>query len=238
MYTCGGSSEPHPTFLQVKVQLRGRTSSATKMANFSLLSPPPLPLEAEKVNFDLRDPVQLSLPLPKKAHVIRSNCHVTELNPHSRHVTHLVFKNNYTHSISVKYLPQGKTLSQPESWKYCVKEAILMGHGPHCEAGAQDWFSIKIDLKDAERLRLILRQPSPNWAGFDIDNISLYCEAHSRTTSGTESQTAMTQTHTAGTDIRTGITPRSGTEATDMRPECAEILQKMLDITRRLSQNN
>lgn len=113
-----------------------------------------------------------------------------------------------------------------------------MGHGPHCEAGAQDWFSIKIDLKDAERLRLILRQPSPNWAGFDVDNISLYCEAHSRTTSGTESQTAMTQTHTAGTDARTGITPRSGTEATDTRPKCAEILQKMLDITRRLSQNN
>lgn len=175
----------------------------------------PPPPQVKSVKFTLRDTVPLTLPGLKSDHVIRSNCHVTELNPYSRIVTYISFRNFYTHTVSIKFLPQGKGLSQPESWRYCLKNYVLMRSGPHSETGGQDWFNIEINLSDVERLRLILRQPSSNWERFDISNIQLYCKVRSHS--------AETDTHSEETDTHSGS---------------MEIVEKMLEITRQLSENN
>ncbi|XP_011410300.1 PREDICTED: uncharacterized protein LOC105316798 [Amphimedon queenslandica] len=186
-----------------------------------MAAPPPSP-QVKSVKFTLRDPVPLTLPGPKSGHVIRSNCHVTELNPYSRTVTYISFRNYYSHTLSVKYLPQEKALSQPESWCYCLKNYVLMKSGPHSETGGQDWFNIEINLSDVERLRLILRQPSSNWEQFHISDIQLYCKVYSHS--------AETDTHSAEIDTCSA--------ETDTHSDSMEIVEKMLEITRRLSENN
>ena len=97
-----------------------------------------------------------------------------------------------------------------------------MKSGPHSEMGGQDWFNIEINLDDVERLRLILRQPSSNWERFDISDIQLYCKARSHSAE-THSHSAETHSCSAETDTRSGS---------------MEIVEKMLEITRQLSQNN
>ena len=79
------------------------------------------------------------------------------------------FVNNYTASISVKYKTSADT------WKICLKNFELMP-SPHCEEGSQNAFNIKTEqmlcpIKDAVLVRVVLRQPSPHWLNFSIENI-------------------------------------------------------------------
>lgn len=83
------------------------------------------------------------------------------------------FSNNYTASLSLKF----KTTSD-DTWKICLKNFELMSL-PHCEEGSQDKFTIKnnqmlLPIKDAVLVRIILRQPSPHWLNFSIEDLSFF----------------------------------------------------------------
>lgn len=91
----------------------------------------------------------------------------------------LTFKNSYTASVTVKL----KVIDHAgaEQWKTLVKNYTLMPH-PHLETGSQDFFVINISKMDEPPLqvimmRLILRQPSPHWSNFGIEEIK--CFLHS-----------------------------------------------------------
>lgn len=80
------------------------------------------------------------------------------------------FLNNYTATLSLKF----KT--SDDTWKICLKNFELMA-SPHSEEGSQDKFIIKNNqmlhpIKDAVFIRIILRQPSPHWLNFSIENLS------------------------------------------------------------------
>lgn len=88
----------------------------------------------------------------------------------------LTFKNCYTASITIKL----KILNGEgnETWITAVKNYTLMPH-PHFETGSQDRFSISISditksSSEVIMLRLILKQPSPHWNSFGIDEVQCY----------------------------------------------------------------
>lgn len=99
------------------------------------------------------------------------------------------FRNNYTYAVTVLYqsaTASGATQADPiasqngEEWKVGVANHVLMP-SCHCDSpSAQGWvefgketFSNRLD--DVMKLKFILRQPSPHWREFGIENISCYC---------------------------------------------------------------
>lgn len=91
----------------------------------------------------------------------------------------LTFKNSYTASVTVNL----KVLDHAgvEQWKCLVKNYTLMPH-PHLETGSQDFFAINVNKTDEHppqviMMRLILRQPSPHWNSFGVEEIK--CFLHS-----------------------------------------------------------
>lgn len=97
----------------------------------------------------------------------------------------LSFKNSYTASITVKLKildPMGL-----ERWRTAIKNYTLMPH-PHFETGSQDSFVLFTCANQTDEpppqvimLRLILRQPSPHWSNFSIEEIK--CFLHSTASS-------------------------------------------------------
>ena len=113
------------------------------------------------------------------------------------------FRNHYTYAITVLYqslvAPKPRPLTQDHSnataarapnavkphgsghgeWKMGVAKHILMP-SCHCESpDAQKWVELgqsdfQGQLEGVVRLRLILRQPSPHWRQFGIENFSCY----------------------------------------------------------------
>ncbi|XP_020615631.1 nicolin-1-like [Orbicella faveolata] len=74
-----------------------------------------------------------------------------------------------------------------ERWKTAIKNYTLMPH-PHFETGSQDCFMLFTCANQTDEpppqvimLRLILRQPSPHWSNFSIDEIK--CFPHSTVSS-------------------------------------------------------
>ena len=66
-------------------------------------------------------------------------------------------------------------------WAVAVKRKKLM-ESPHYETGSQDEIVIlssesKVPLEDVTAMRFILRQPSPEWRSFSIEDISVYRES-------------------------------------------------------------
>ena len=62
-----------------------------------------------------------------------------------------------------------------DTWKVCLKNFVLMP-SPHCEEGGQGKFTIETGqmicpIEDAVLVRLVLRQPSPHWLNFSVDNL-------------------------------------------------------------------
>lgn len=56
-------------------------------------------------------------------------------------------------------------------------------NNPHSEGQSQDYFSIKsteckVDWSDLYKIKLIIRQPSPNWKDFGIDDIKIFTKTH------------------------------------------------------------
>ena len=62
-------------------------------------------------------------------------------------------------------------------WTISVQNKILMPD-PHTETGSQDVIVINateslVSLHDVTALRFILRQPSPNWKTFNVEEIAV-----------------------------------------------------------------
>merc|ERR1712223_2307089 len=66
---------------------------------------------------------------------------------------------------------------------------------PHCEAGSQDVVAITaaneslITLHEVTALRFLLRQPSPNWKSFSMNEITVYRDSLSNVTATKPLQT-------------------------------------------------
>ena len=88
----------------------------------------------------------------------------------------LTFKNCYTASITVKLkIRDGEGI---ETWITAVKNYTLMPH-PHFETGSQDRFAVFTNeiIKASFQvimLRLILKQPSPHWSSFSIEEVKCF----------------------------------------------------------------
>lgn len=97
----------------------------------------------------------------------------------------LTFKNCYTASITVKLKVLEDTGN--ETWKTAVKNYTLMPY-PHFESGSQDHFTIFITndiMKPSSQvimLRLILKQPSPHWSNFSIEEVKCFPLANTSNT--------------------------------------------------------
>ncbi|XP_068688014.1 nicolin-1-like [Montipora foliosa] len=97
---------------------------------------------------------------------------------HAVNVGKLTFKNCYTASITVK-LKLRDDMSN-ETWTSVVKNLKLMPH-PHFETGSQEHFTIFIQdvitpssNDQVIMLRLILKQPSPHWYNFGIEEVKCF----------------------------------------------------------------
>ena len=129
-----------------------------------------------------------------------SGCQVIDVQLQKPQISIIRFRNNYTYAISVLY--QSSAVEEEShthanklhtsthggyevgEWKVGVANHVLMA-SCHCDsASAQKWVELgqsvfKSKLQNVVRLRLILRQPSPHWKQFGIENISCYYDNRS-----------------------------------------------------------
>uniref|UniRef100_UPI00398E56CF uncharacterized protein n=1 Tax=Pristiophorus japonicus TaxID=55135 RepID=UPI00398E56CF len=104
---------------------------------------------------------------------------VRELGP-AAELQKITFKNYYTAFLTVR-LQRRVTVESDRKllkWKTCLRNMCLMPN-PHTENGAQDYFSIYrhqmlFEPDDVMTVRLILRQPSPVWLNFTVEDIKMY----------------------------------------------------------------
>ena len=127
-----------------------------------------------------------------------------ELHQPCSQISIIRFRNHYTYAITVLYqssvAPEPRALTHDHSnattahapnmfkshgsgsggeWKVGVAKHVLMP-SCHCESpDAQKWVELgqsdfQGQLEGVVRLRLILRQPSPHWRQFGIENFSCY----------------------------------------------------------------
>ncbi|XP_046840240.1 nicolin-1-like isoform X2 [Xenia sp. Carnegie-2017] len=125
------------------------------------------------LEYTLKKPIFLRVGSPTVE--FKSGCCVRDvlfLQEQPVEIGYFSFQNNYTASISVKYK------SSDGSWKVCLKNHILMPSA-HCEEGSQSVFTVKSDMmlcpiRKANMVRLLLRQPSPHWLDFSIEDLRFY----------------------------------------------------------------
>ncbi|KAM8930995.1 nicolin-1 [Pelodytes ibericus] len=91
----------------------------------------------------------------------------------------ITFKNYYTAFLTVRI--QQRRPSEPRgntaSWCTCVKNLRLMPN-PHMEEGSQDYVSLHkkqmlCNTDHVTSIRLILRQPSPVWLNFTLEDLQI-----------------------------------------------------------------
>ena len=137
-----------------------------------------------------------------------SGCQVIEVQlQQPKPISLIRFRNKYTYAITVLYQPSATQkearAAQTQSnssrdrgtaasdWKVGVADHVLM-QSCHCDSpSAQKWVelgkeTLQDKLEDVVKLRLILRQPSPHWKEFGVENISCY---HLDTVSSSQHQT-------------------------------------------------
>lgn len=92
-------------------------------------------------------------------------------------VNEVSFKNFYTAFLTVKI--QQKKHSDPKNkrWRTCVRDLRLMAN-PHTEDGSQDYISLHAHqmlcpTDHVSCIRLILRQPSPVWTTFTVEDLQI-----------------------------------------------------------------
>ncbi|XP_067159394.1 nicolin-1 [Apteryx mantelli] len=88
----------------------------------------------------------------------------------------IVFRNFYTAFLSVRV--QRASAEGPRKWVTCLRDYRLMP-SPHTEEGSQDYFSLfrhqmLCDVDQVTAVRFILRQPSPVWLHFTIEELQIY----------------------------------------------------------------
>ncbi|XP_032049997.1 nicolin-1 [Aythya fuligula] len=91
-------------------------------------------------------------------------------------VQEIVFKNFYTAFLSLRVQRAGPP--GPRRWVTCLRDHRLMP-SPHTEEGSQDYFSLRrhqmlCDMEQVTALRFILRQPSPAWLHFSIEELQVF----------------------------------------------------------------
>lgn len=89
----------------------------------------------------------------------------------------ITFKNYYTAFLSIRVRQQTSTHT-PAKWVTCLRDYCLMPD-PHSEEGAQEYVSLfkhqmLCDTNRVLELRLILRQPSPLWLSFSVEELQIY----------------------------------------------------------------
>ncbi|KAH0509947.1 Aminomethyltransferase, mitochondrial [Microtus ochrogaster] len=89
----------------------------------------------------------------------------------------IMFKNYYTAFLSIR-VRQQTPLHTPSKWVTCLRDYCLMPD-PHSEEGAQEYVSLfkhqmLCDMTRVLELRLILRQPSPLWLSFTVEELQIY----------------------------------------------------------------
>nr|XP_044992729.1 nicolin-1 isoform X1 [Jaculus jaculus] len=89
----------------------------------------------------------------------------------------ITFKNYYTAFLSIRVRQQSSMLT-PGKWVTCLRDYCLMPD-PHSEEGAQEYVSLfkhqmLCDMARVLELRLILRQPSPLWVSFTLEELQIY----------------------------------------------------------------
>lgn len=89
----------------------------------------------------------------------------------------ITFKNYYTAFLSIR-VRQHTPLHTPSKWVTCLRDYCLMPD-PHSEEGAQEYVSLfkhqmLCDMTRVLELRLILRQPSPLWLSFTVEELQIY----------------------------------------------------------------
>ncbi|XP_029455478.1 nicolin-1 isoform X2 [Rhinatrema bivittatum] len=95
-------------------------------------------------------------------------------------VQEIVFKNYYTAFLSMRIQQNRPSSSSegPKKWRTCLRNYCLMPN-PHTEDGSQEYVSLfrqqmLCDLDQVTSLRLILRQPSPVWLHFNLEELQIY----------------------------------------------------------------
>ena len=111
-----------------------------------------------------------------------SGCSVIDVtfpNIHYVEIKDISFKNYYTGWLTLKAkLKDSTNISAESKWKTCVKRYELMPD-PHFEKGSEGYFVIPkslmaFELNNVLSLRFVLRQSSPVWKEFKIEDIVLY----------------------------------------------------------------
>ncbi|XP_046406523.1 nicolin-1-like isoform X1 [Ischnura elegans] len=148
-----------------------------------------LPSHRDPVEFSIRGPVAVSL---DEEQLTSPGCSVIDLLfPAATHVGELVFRNYYSGWISVLVRPgssssaEGLDESRPDrskhpssSWCMSVGRKTLMPL-PHQEIGSHDLVSVVATESAAPwigltAMRLVLRQPSPSWRTFLVEEVAVY----------------------------------------------------------------
>ncbi|EQB77072.1 nicolin 1-like protein [Camelus ferus] len=89
----------------------------------------------------------------------------------------ITFKNYYTAFLTIR-VRQHTSTHTPAKWVTCLRDYCLMPD-PHSEEGAQEYVSLfkqqmLCDMARVLELRLILRQPSPLWLSFTVEELQIY----------------------------------------------------------------
>ncbi|CAH1726309.1 nicolin-1-like [Aphis gossypii] len=96
----------------------------------------------------------------------------------SQDVDEINFKNYYTYIISILVMKISNTdPKRLKKWYIAVRQKKIMDN-THTDFQSQDYVCIKssesaIDWTDLYKIKLILRQPSPNWNNFGIDDVKV-----------------------------------------------------------------
>ncbi|XP_059712193.1 nicolin-1 isoform X2 [Haemorhous mexicanus] len=91
-------------------------------------------------------------------------------------VQEIVFRNFYTAFLTVRVQRPGPGGSR--RWMTCLRDLCLMPC-PHTEEGSQDYFCLRrhqmlCDVDQVTAMRFILRQPSPVWLHFTIEDLQIF----------------------------------------------------------------
>lgn len=146
----------------------------------------------ETVEFSVKGPMGVSI----DEHLSNSGCAVLDLVfAEPSQVGEIVFRNYYTMWLSILVKIKSVSTNKADSrmdevavekpacektsdWLRSIARKVIM-QNPHYETGSQDIISIassesEIEWKNLVAMRIILRQPSPVWKTFHIEEINVY----------------------------------------------------------------
>ncbi|CAJ0938482.1 unnamed protein product [Ranitomeya imitator] len=98
--------------------------------------------------------------------------------PAATPLNEISFRNFYTAFLTVKFQQLRPTATKKSrTWRTCVRNLPLMAD-PHMEEGSQDYVSVcrqqmACAADNVTSLRFILRQPSPVWLSFTLEELRI-----------------------------------------------------------------